>query len=136
MNLNVKSDNLSKDKHMTLRPRVSALILFLAITVGNCVALDDIPRRSPFDRYAGLMSTSPFAVATATVNVEKSNFARDLYLANAVRLSDGDLITLQSAVNRNMKEYLTTKGPNEHGFSIISIDWSESPAKTRAPAKK
>jgi hypothetical protein len=118
---------------MTLRPRVSALILFLTITAGKCVALDDIPRRSPLDRYAGLMSTSPFAVAT--VNVEKSSFARDLYIANAVRLPDGDLITLQSTVDRNMKEYLKTKGPNEHGFSIIGIDWSKSPAKTGSPSK-
>jgi hypothetical protein len=136
MNLNVKSDNLSKDKHMTFHPPVSVLILFWAVTAGNCVALDDIPRRPPFDRYAGLMSTSPFAIATATINGEKPNSARDLYLANAAKFFDGDMITLQSAVDRNIKEYLTKKGPNEHGYSIIGIDWSKSPAKTRAPSKQ
>src|SRR5450432_1780836 len=114
---------------MTPRPRFFALILFVAIAAGSCFALDDIPKRPPFDRYAGLMSKSPFAVATATVNVEKPNFAKDLYLANAAKLSDGDMVTVQSAVDRNMKEYLTTKGPNEHGFSIGSIDWSERPAE-------
>lgn len=116
-------------------PRFFVLTLFLAITAGSCFALDDIPKRPPFDRYAGLMNKSPFAVATATVNVEKPNFAKDLYLANAAKLPDCDMITVQSAVDRNMKEYLTTKGP-EHGYSIISIDWSERPAETKATISK
>ncbi len=111
-------------------------ILFLALTVGSCLALDDIPKRPPFDRYVSMMNKSPFAVATASVMVEKPNFAKDLYLANAAKLADGDMITVQSAVDRAMKEYLTTKGPNEHGYSIISIDWSERPAETKATISK
>jgi hypothetical protein len=121
---------------MTPRPCLFALILFVAIAAGRCFALDDIPKRPPFDRYTSLMSKSPFAVATATVNVEKPNFAKDLYLANAAKLSDGDMLTVQSAIDRNMKEYLTTKGSNEHGFSIVSIDWSERPAETKATISK
>jgi len=121
---------------MTPHPRLFALLLFLTSAASNCFALDDIPKRPPFDRYSGLMSKSPFAVATATVNVEKPNFAKDLYLANAAKLPDCDMITVQSAVDRNMKEYLTTKGPNEHGYSIVSIDWSERPAETKATISK
>jgi hypothetical protein len=120
---------------MTPRPSFSALILFLAITAGRCFALDDIPKRPPFDRYAGLMSNSPFAVATVSNIVEKPNFAKDLYIANAAKLPDCDMITVQSAVDRNMKEYLTTKQP-EHGYSIVSIDWSDRPAETKATISK
>ena len=47
-----------------------------------------------------MMNKSPFAVATASVIVEKPNFAKDLYLANAAKLPDGDMITVQSAVDR------------------------------------
>lgn len=111
-------------------------ILCLGLSTGNCFALDDVPKRPAFDRYASMMNKSPFAVATAMVNAEKPNFAKDLYLANAAKLTDSDMITVQSAVDRNMKEYLTTKGPNEHGFAIISIDWSERPAETKATISK
>jgi hypothetical protein len=121
---------------MTHRPSLFVVIALLAIAAGNSLALDDIPKRPPFDRFTALMNKSPFAVATAAVDVEKPNFAKDLYLANAAKLSDADMITVQSAVDRNMKEYLTTKGPNEHGFSIVSIDWSEKPAETKATISK
>jgi hypothetical protein len=113
-----------------------ATILLGVFLAANCFALDDVPRRPEFDRYAAMMKKSPFAVATAVVNVEKPNFAKDLYVANAAKLSDGDMITVQSAVDRNLKEYLNTNGPNEHGFSIISIDWSERPAETKATISK
>jgi hypothetical protein len=102
----------------------------------NTFAIDDIPKRLPFDRYASLLNKSPFAVATATVNVEKPNFAKDLYLANAAKLDSGDMITVQSAVDRGMKEYLTTEKPNEHGYAIVSIEWSEKPAETKATISK
>src|SRR3954467_7743946 len=102
----------------------------------NVLAVDDIPKRPPFDHYAVMLNKSPFAVATAVVNVEKPNFAKDLYLANAAKLSDGDMLTVQSAVDRGMKEYLSTRGANEHGFTIVSIDWSERPAETKATISK
>jgi hypothetical protein len=115
----------------------SLAIAILALATGaTSFALDEIPKRPDFSRYAAMMNKSPFAVATAVVTVEKPNFAKDLYLANAAKLSDADMITVQSAVDRNMKEYLTTKGPNEHGYSIISIDWSERPAETKATISK
>jgi hypothetical protein len=121
---------------MTSRPALFAQILVLAVAAGNCFAIDDVPKRPPFDRYAAMMNKSPFAVATAVMNVEKANFAKDLYLANAAKLPDGDMITVQSAVDRGMKEYLTTKAPNDHGFAIVSIDWSERPAETKATISK
>jgi hypothetical protein len=134
--LNIKSHGLSKIKNMTSRLALFAQILVLTVAAGNCFALDDVPKRPPFDRYAAMMNKSPFAVATAVVTVETANFAKDLYLANAAKLPDGDMITIQSAVDRGMKEYLATKGPNEHGFTIISIDWSERPAETKATISK
>jgi hypothetical protein len=121
---------------MTSRIALLAQILVLTVAGGNCFALDDVPKRPPFDRYAAMMNKSPFAVATAIMNVEKASFAKDLYLANAAKLPDSDMITVQSAVDRGMKEYLTTRAPNEHGFAIVSIDWSERPAETKATISK
>jgi hypothetical protein len=134
---NMHRETSVKTGIMTLRCAKTVALTVWLLPIGNCFALDDIPKRPPFDHYAALMNKSPFAVATAVVNVEKANFAKDLYLANAAKLPDGgDMITVQSAVDRNMKEYLTSSGPNEHGFSIVSMDWSERPAETKANISK
>ena len=66
-----------------------------------------------------MMNRSPFAVATAAVPPPSApNFAKDLYIANAARLADEGVVTLSSSTDKNMKEYLSTKGPNKNGYSI------------------
>jgi hypothetical protein len=112
-------------------------VLALLVAAGSLRAADDVPKRPAFDRYAAMMKKSPFAVATAVVGPAATpNFAKDLYVANAARTTDGDLVTIQSAVDRNLKEYLTTKGPNEHGYSISNIEWSEKPGQTKVTISK
>jgi hypothetical protein len=141
------ADNLQRisEDVLTLNmknPRLSpfidlACVLALVIAAGSLRAADDIPKRPAFDRYAAMMKKSPFAVATAVVAAAATpSFAKDLYVANAARTTDGDLVTIQSAIDRNLKEYLTTKGPNEHGYSISTIEWSEKPGQTKVTISK
>src|SRR5258707_14601597 len=77
------------------------------------LASEETPKRFDFDRYSGMLNRSPFAVATAVVAAAPTpNFAKDLYIANAARLPEGDLVTIQSATDRNFKEYISSKKPN------------------------
>ena len=117
----------------------SRILLSLLCLLGPAFTLcaDDIPKRFNFDRYAGMLNRSPFAVATAAAPANTTpNFAKDLYVANAAHTADADLVTLQSAVDRNMKEYLSTNEINPHGFKIISIDWSDRPGETKVTISK
>lgn len=115
--------------------RLLCLPLFVASTV---CATDDVPKRPDFNRYTAMLKKSPFAVATGpAVAAPTPNFAKDLYVANVARTSDGALVTVQSAVDRNLKEYLTSKGPNEHGYAISGdIQWSDKPGQTKVPISK
>lgn len=113
------------------------LALFVLAWTGQALAVDNIPKPVPFDRYSGMMNKSPFAVATAVAAPAATpNFAKDLYVANAARLTDGDMVTIQSATDRNLKEYLTTRGPNEHGYAVTNIEWSDKPARTKVTISK
>ena len=115
----------------------SLFALLLVASVTPALATDDLPKRPAFDRYTPMMNKSPFAVATAAAAPAATpNFAKDLYVANAARTGDGDLVTVQSATDRNLKEYLTTKAPNEHGYGISNIEWSEKPAQTKVTISK
>ena len=64
------------------------------------------------------------------------DFARDLYVANAGRLEDSDFVTVASTTDKNFKEYLDTKGPNEHGFAITDIKWSDRVGETTVTITK
>jgi hypothetical protein len=109
-----------------------ALLCFFGFAVRISLAADDISKRPPFDRYTAMINKSPFAVVSAVPPPAATpNFAKDLYVANAARTSNGDLVTVQSATDRDMKEYLTTKGPNEHGYSLWNIEWSDKPGQTK-----
>jgi hypothetical protein len=63
------------------------------------------------------------------------NFAKDLYVANAARSPEGDMVTIASSADKNFKEYLTTKGPVD-GYTIASIEWSERVGATKVTISK
>jgi len=97
---------------------------------------DDIPKRFNFDRYAAMLDRSPFAVATAVaLPVAAADFAKNLYVANAARSPEGDMVTIASSEDTNFKEYLTTKGPVD-GYSIASIEWSDRVGATKVTIGK
>src|SRR5207248_8806186 len=57
-------------------------------------AADDLPQQLNFDRYKGMLAHSPFAVASAVVAPAATpNFAKDLYVANAAKAPDCDMVT-------------------------------------------
>ena len=115
--------------------RHHALLLALALPLGQVLA-EDLPKPLNFARYQAMMDHSPFAIATAVAPPPSApNFAKDLYIANAARSKDGDMVTIASSADKNFKKYLTTKEP-EDGYSISSIEWSDKIGATKVTITK
>src|SRR6476469_4419584 len=99
-------------------------------------AEDVLPPQYNFDRYSKMMDQSPFAIATAVAAPAATpDFAKDLYIANAAKSQDGDLVTLASSADHNFKKYLSTKEPMD-GYSIASIEWSDKVGQTKVTISK
>jgi hypothetical protein len=99
-------------------------------------AEDVLPPQYNFDRYSKMVDQSPFAIATAAAGPAATpDFAKDLYIANAARSQDGDLVTIASTGDHNFKKYLTTKEPMD-GYSISSIEWSDKVGQTKVTISK
>ncbi len=95
-----------------------------------------LPPRFNFDRYTRMTDHSPFAIATAVALPEATpDFAKDLYVANAARSSEGDMATIMSSSDQKFKKYLTTKEPVD-GYSIASIEWSQKAGETKVTISK
>src|SRR5881398_4204074 len=121
---------MNKNYSFTL---ISIFTLFGAIT-GQ--ADDVLPARFNFDRYSVMVNHSPFAIATAIALPSATpDFARDLYVANAARSPDGDLVTIASSSDQNFKKYLNTTEPVD-GYSIASIEWSDRVGATKVTISK
>jgi|GEM_PF-538684 len=114
-----------------------ALLSSFAIIGALSGSADDIlPKRFSFDRYKGMVNHSPFAIATAVALPEATpDFAKDLYIANAARSPEGDMVTLVSSSDHNFKKYLTTREPVD-GYGITQIEWSEDVGKTKVTISK
>ena len=111
-----------------------ALPLLLGFPLRMIVA-NDLPKPFNFARYQPMMDRSPFAVATAVAPAATPNFAKDLYVANAARAKEGDLVTIASSTDKNFKKYLTTSAPVD-GYSITSIEWSDKVGATKVTITK
>ena len=89
-----------------------------------------------FDRYKAMLAHSPFATGTAVVlPAATPNFARDLYVANAARSPDGNMVTIASTSDKDFKKYLGTKAPID-GYSIARIAWSDKIGETKVTITK
>jgi hypothetical protein len=112
---------------------MSAAALFGVV----CAQAEDVlPPLFTYDRYSKMVDNSPFAIATAVAAPAATpDFAKDLYVANAARSPDGDLVTLASTSDHNFKKYLTTKAPVD-GYSIANIEWSERVGATKVTISK
>src|SRR6266436_9815835 len=113
------------------------LALFLALLgVIHSQAEEVLPPQFNFDRYTKMVDHSPFAVATAVAAPAATpDFAKDLYIANAARSPDGDIVTLASTSDHNFKKYLTTREPVD-GYSIANIEWSDKVGATKVTISK
>jgi len=115
----------------------SILILILAVLgVIRSQAEEALPQSFNFDRYSKMVDHSPFAVATeVAAPAATPDFAKDLYIANAARSSDGDMVTLASTSDHNFKKYLSTREPVD-GYSIANIEWSDKVGATKVTISK
>ena len=121
---------------MNSLPLVASIAVLLPFAARAGFA-DDLPKRPDFARYSGMLSRSPFAVATAVaVPAATPNFAKDLYVANAARTAGEDLVTVQSSSDKALKEYLSTRSPNQNGYAIANIEWSDRPGATKVTISK
>src|SRR6059058_783260 len=121
---------MNKNYSFTL---ISIFTLFGTIT-GQ--ADDVLPPRFNFDRYSAMVNHSPFAIATAIALPSAApDFAKDLYVANAARSPDGDMVTIASSSDQNFKKYVSTKEPVD-GYSIASIEWSDRVGATKVTISK
>jgi hypothetical protein len=113
------------------------LATIVAIAGATYSQAEDVrPPQYNFDRYSKMMDQSPFAIATAVAAPAATpDFAKDLYIANAARSQDGDLVTLASTTDHNFKKYLTTKEPVD-GYSVASIEWSDKVGQTKVTISK
>ena len=113
------------------------LILVATLLGAICARAEEVlPPRFAYDRYSKMVDNSPFAIATAVAAPAATpDFAKDLYVANAARSPDGDLVTLASTSDHNFKKYLTTKAPVD-GYSIANIEWSERVGATKVTISK
>lgn len=114
----------------------SSLLLGLVLPLQIVVAADALPKPFTFARYQPMMDRSPFAVATAVAApVAAPNFAKDLYVANAAKSKEGDMVTIASIPDKTFKKYLTTAAPVD-GYSITNIEWSEKIGGTKVTIAK
>jgi hypothetical protein len=117
----------------TIRTWMSIFAVMAAVSAG---AADDLPQRLNFDRYKGMLDHSPFAVASAVVAPAATpNFAKDLYVANAAKSPDGDMVTIASSSDKEFKKYLTTEKPVD-GYAIANIEWSDKVGETKVTISK
>ena len=119
-----------------MRAASTYMSIFALIATVSVRGADDLPQRSNFDRYKGMLDHSPFAVASAVVAPAATpNFAKDLYVANAARSPDGDMVTIASSSDREFKKYLTTRNPVD-GYAIANIQWSDKIGETKVTISK
>jgi hypothetical protein len=117
--------------------KTKLFVFFVLASVPLAILLaDDVPKPFEFARYQQMLDRSPFAIATAAaVPAATPNFAKDLYVANAARSKDGDLVTIASSADKNFKKYLKSNEPQD-GYSITSIEWSEKVGATKVTIAK
>ena len=115
----------------------STVILILALLgMIHSQAEEVLPPQFKFERYAKMVEHSPFAVATeVAAPAATPDFAKDLYIANAARSPEGDMVTLASTADHNFKKYLTTREPVD-GYSIANIEWSDKVGATKVTISK
>lgn len=120
-------------KLMKTRSIIPLLIAGFPVAI---VLAQEVPKPFEIARYQGMLDRSPFAVATAAAAPAATpNFAKDLYVANAARSKDGDLVTIASSADKNFKKYLRTNEPAD-GYSISNIEWSEKVGATKVTISK
>ena len=123
---------------MIVRMKYSITFAAVVLLLGaiRSQAEEVLPPHFNFERYTKMVDHSPFAVATSVAAPAATpDFAKDLYIANAARSPDGDMVTLASTSDHNFKKYLTTREPVD-GYGIANIEWSDKVGATKVTISK
>lgn len=123
---------------MIARMKYSITFAVVVLLLGaiRSQAEEVLPPHFNFERYTKMVDHSPFAVATSVAAPAATpDFAKDLYIANAARSPDGDMVTLASTSDHNFKKYLTTREPVD-GYGIANIEWSDKVGATKVTISK
>jgi hypothetical protein len=120
-----------------MKNSVTLTLILALLGVIQSQAEEVLPPQFNFDRYTKMVDQSPFALATAAAPAPAPtpDFAKDLYIANAARSPEGDMVTLASSSDHNFKKYLTTREPVD-GYSIANIEWSDKVGATKVTISK
>src|SRR5438874_4923872 len=111
-------------------------LILAVLGVIHSQAEEVLPPQFNFDRYSNMVDQSPFALATAVAAPAATpDVAKALFIANAARSPDGDMVTLASTSDHNFKKYLTTRQPMD-GYSIANIEWSDRVGATKVTISK
>jgi hypothetical protein len=121
---------------MNPRTFLSTAATFLVVAL--CArAYAELPKGTELARYQPMMERSPFAVATVVATPPPApTFAKELFIANAAKLEDKAVVTLNSSTDKNFREYLTTDEPSQNGYSIVDIQWSDRVGETKVTIAK
>jgi hypothetical protein len=84
------------------------------------LAADPLPTRRDFNRYQGMLNRS-FAIATV-IPTASADSAKDLYFASIGCAGKDCVVTLRSVTDKNFKQEVPVKRPNERDFNNIYID--------------
>src|SRR5881409_1031409 len=123
---------------MIVRMKYSITFAAVILVLGahRSEAEEVLPPHFNFERYTKMVDHSPFAVASSVAAPAATpDFAKDLYIANAARSPDGDMVTLASTSDHNFKKYLTTREPVD-GYGIANIEWSDKVGATKVTISK
>lgn len=118
------------------------LILLLGASPIAFGAASAVPERLPESRYAKLRADSPFAVATAEApkEPEKISWAQNLYVGSVAKFVQNsvekDWVILKDRTQPGALIQLFGNDPNEEGYQLVKLEWSEDPKKTKASVKK
>lgn len=121
-----------------IRMRYSLARMSIFALLGAITGRGDnvLPSQFNFDRYSAMVDHSPFAIATAVaLPAATPDFAKDLYVANAARSPDGDMVTVASISDQKFKKYLTTTEPMD-GYDLVSVEWSDRVGDTKVTISK
>lgn len=130
-------------KTMT-RFSLSAAGAILGTLLVTASAADDsiAPQRLPSTRYAKLRTELPFSVATAAEKPEEPtvSWAQNLYLGSVARSSlggtDQDWVIVKDRTQPGVLIVLDGYEPNNDGYQLVKLEYSDDPKKTRASIKK
>lgn len=120
-------------------------LLFCALVAGvsplggmraDAVETDPVlPATWPAERFEKLIQQSPFAPATAAVVPNAPGFAANLYVSSVAAIGDKYLVTLASREDP-AKIFLTSGEAEPNGISIVDVQYSDEPGKSKVTVKK